>query len=191
MNEAELIHKAQSGDVRAFEQLVEEYQQSVFNLAYRMIGNHEDASDMAQEAFIKAYFNLSKFKGNSKFSTWIYRIATNSCLDEIKKRKKTPTYSMSESIEIEEGEITREIEDKSSNIEENFEREEQLKMVNKAIGRLQENHRIIIIMRDVNNMSYEEIAEILKCSTGTVKSRISRARTILHDFLKDDGLFED
>ncbi|MCL2838429.1 MAG: sigma-70 family RNA polymerase sigma factor [Oscillospiraceae bacterium] len=191
MNEAELIHKAQTGDVRAFEQLVEEYQQSVFNLAYRMIGNHEDAADMAQEAFIKAYFNLSKFKGNSKFSTWIYRIATNSCLDEIKKRKKTPTYSMSDSIEIEEGEITREIEDKSSNIEENFEREEQLKMVNKAIGRLQENHRIIIIMRDVNNMSYEEIAEILKCSTGTVKSRISRARTILHDFLKEDGLFKN
>ena len=190
MNETELIRSAQNGDAQAFEQLITTYQQNVFNLAYRMIRNYDDASDIAQEAFLKAYVNLPRFKGNSKFSTWLYRITTNVCLDEIKKRKKVQTYSMSENIETEEGEISREIEDKSANIERNFERSEQQKMVNEAIDNLPEKHRLVIVMRDINNMSYEEIAAALQCSEGTVKSRINRARNALYGMLKNTGVFK-
>ena len=184
-NESELIHKAQDGDVAAFEQLIENYQQPVFNLAYRMIGNQDDASDIAQEAFIKVYTSISRFKGNSKFSTWIYRITTNVCLDEIRKRKRLPTFSLSESIDADEGEINREIEDKSANVEMNFEIEQRNKIINEAILKLPEKHRAVIVLRDVNNLSYDQIAATLDCSEGTVKSRIARAREKLYEILKD------
>jgi len=190
INESELIRKAQSGDVAAFEQLVESYQQSVFNIAYRTIGNYDDAADMAQEAFVKVFLKLSEFKEGSKFSTWIYRITTNVCLDEFRRRKKRPSVSMSTNIETEDGDIVREIEDESSNIEANYEREEQLKIVNRAIAKLPENQRAVIVMRDINEMSYDDISAVLKCSVGTVKSRISRARDALHEILKKDGLFD-
>ena len=189
MNESELILKAQNGDVTSFERLIESYQQGVFNLAFRMVNNHEDAADIAQEAFIKAYLNILKFKGTSKFSTWIYRITTNACLDEIKKRKKTKAFSISENIETEAGEIPREIEDTSANIEDNLERKERNRVINDAIAQLPENHRAVIILRDINNLSYEGIAAALKCSEGTVKSRISRARNALHEILKNTELF--
>jgi len=191
MTESELIRKAQDGDVAAFEQLVENYQTEVFNLAYRMTGNYDDAFDVAQEAFIKVYLNLSKFKGNSKFSTWVHRIATNACLDEIKKRSKIKTFSMSENVELDDGEMVRDFEDLSANVESNFERDEQLKAVNKAIAALPENHRMVIAMRDINNMSYEDIAAALKCSEGTVKSRISRAREALYKMLENEGIFDE
>ena len=182
--ESELIHKAQNGDAAAFERLIESYQQPVFNLAYRMTGNYDDASDIAQEALIKVYLNISKFKKNSKFSTWVYRIATNACLDEIKKRKKHQTFSISEDIETDEGPIIREFEDPSANVEENFERKERQKVISDAIAELPENHRVIIVLRDINGLAYDEIAAALKCSEGTVKSRISRARDALYEILK-------
>jgi len=189
MNESELILKAQNGDIAAFERLIESYQQGVFNLACRMINNHDDAADIAQEAFIKVYLSISKFKGNSKFSTWIYRITTNVCLDEIKKRKKTKAFSLSENIETDDGEISREIEDVSANVEDNLERKERNRAINDAIAKLPENHRAVIVLRDINNMSYEEIAAALNCSEGTVKSRISRARSALYEMLKNTELF--
>jgi len=191
VSENELIQKAQNGDVAAFEQLVENYQTDVYNLALKMTGNQDDAFDVAQEAFIKVYLNLPKFKGNSKFSTWVHRIATNACVDEIKKLNKVKTFSMSENVELDDGEVMRDYEDFSANVEANFERGEQLKLVNKAIAALPENHRMVLAMRDVNNMSYEDIAAALKCSEGTVKSRLSRARETLYNVLKKDGLFEE
>ena len=190
-NEQVLIHKAQNGDVTAFSELIESYQQNVYNLAYRMSGNAEDAADIAQEAFIKLYLSISKFKGNAKFSTWVYRITTNACLDAIKKRKKTKTYSISDSVETEEGEYLREFEDLSVNVEEGFERKEQQRIINEAIATLPEKHRAIIILRDINELSYEEIAATLNCSEGTVKSRISRARANLYEVLKKNQIFFD
>ena len=188
-SESELIHKAQNGDVAAFEQLVESYQQPVYNLALRMFGNVEDAADIAQEALVKVYLNLAKFKGDSKFSTWIYRVTTNTCLDEIKKRKKLKTYSLSENLETDEGEISRDFEDQSANIEENFERKQRDKIINDAILKLSKNHQTVIIMRDINQLPYDEIAAALKCSEGTVKSRINRARAALYEILKKKDLF--
>lgn len=188
-----LIEKAAGGDVEAFEKIIEEYQNIVYSIALRMSGNETDAFDMAQEVFIKLYRNLSKFDGRSKLSTWIYRVASNTCLDELKKRKRIRdnTKSLNEEFETADDNVVLEIKDTKPLPEEEIENSEIKETLNSAILKLSDQHKEVIILRDIEGFSYEEIADITKNSVGTVKSRLSRARAALRKILKEYGeLFE-
>ena len=188
-----LIEKAAGGDVEAFEKIIEEYQNIVYSIALRMAGNETDAFDMAQEVFIKLYRNLSKFDGRSKLSTWIYRVASNTCLDELKKRKRIRdnTKSLNEEFETADDSVVLEIKDTKPLPEEEIENSELKETLNSAILKLSDQHKEVIILRDIEGFSYEEIADITNNSVGTVKSRLSRARAALRKILKEYGeLFE-
>jgi RNA polymerase sigma-70 factor (ECF subfamily) len=182
-NEQLLIERSKNGDVSAFEMLIEAYQKKVFNLAYRIIGNYDDANDLAQEAFIRIFRSISGFRGQSSFSTWIYRITTNVCLDEIRKRKNKSVQYLDEDIQTDDGEMQRQIISDDPLPEEIAERKELRAAINDSLGELKEEYRIIITLRDIQGMSYEEIAKVLDCPTGTVKSRINRARQALKNVL--------
>lgn len=177
----DLIKLSLAGDTGAFEELMEKYQHKIYSLAYRYMGNEEDASDMAQEALVKAYRSLHGFKGDSSFSTWIYRITANVCIDELRKRKRTlHMISLDEPVATMDGdEIERDITDHSPTADILYERKELEDYLQSLINTLKPDHKSAIILRDVMGFSYEEIAEILQCSVGTVKSRISRGRGIL------------
>ncbi len=192
-NEQLLLEKAKAGDVTAFEELIEAYQKKVFNLAMRMIGNYDDAADLAQEAFIRIFKAISGFKEQSSFSTWVYRITTNVCLDEIRKRKNKKVISLDEEIHMDDGDMKRQVESDDLRPDEAAEREEVRKIVNDAINSLPEDQKAAITLRDIHGMSYEEIAQILDCPGGTVKSRLNRARQALKNVLsaKRELLFED
>ena len=192
-DEKRLIKKAQKGDVDAFQQIITEYQAIVYNISYRYAGNFHDASDMAQEVFLKMFRSINTFRFQSKFSTWIYRVATNTCLDLVKKQKKSaPTVSIDDRFEDEEGSaFGSEIADSRYSPEDRTEEAETRDVVNRAIGRLPDDYKTAVILRDIRGLSYDEIAEITDCSVGTVKSRISRARKNLREILLEDReLFE-
>jgi len=178
-----LLEKSRKGDVEAFERLIEVYQKRVFNIALRMIGNYDDASDLAQEVFIRVYKAINNFKEQSSFSTWIYRITTNVCLDELRKRKNKKIVSLDEYIKYDDSEMKRQIESDEPSPEVLTERIEVQKIVSNAINMLSGEHRTAIVLRDIQGFSYEEIAGILKCPEGTVKSRINRARQALKEIL--------
>lgn len=188
-----LLDKAKTGDVTAFEELIEGYQRKIFNIALRIVGNYDDANDLAQEVLIRIYKSIGNFKEQSSFSTWIYRITTNVCLDDIRKRKNRKVISLDEEIRVEDGEMQRQIVSNDPLPEDTAERGELRELVNGAIRSLSEEHRLVIVLRDLQGFSYEEIARILKCPEGTIKSRINRARQALKNVLqsKRELLFED
>ncbi len=178
-----LLEKSKAGDVEAFEKLIEIYQKKIFNLAYRMIGNFDDANDLAQETFIRVFRSIASFKGQSAFSTWIYRITTNVCLDELRKRKNKKEMSLDAEIQLEDGEMKRQIMSDDPLPDEVAEREEIRSIVSGAIDSLPEDQRLVITLRDIQGLSYDEIADVLDCPSGTVKSRINRARQALKNVL--------
>lgn len=179
-----LIKKSKSGDIDSFELLVSSYDRKAYNIAFRMMGNEEDAKDMAQEAMIRVFRAIKDFKEQSSFATWLYRIVTNVCLDELRRRKKEMTVSLDNTIETESGEMHLEICSDRETPEDAYERLEQRELIADAINQLTEEYRSVIILRDVHGFSYEEIAFMLDCSLGTVKSRINRARNLLKDKLR-------
>ncbi len=181
-----LLERAKSGDVAAFEELIDAYQKKVFNLALRIIGNYDDAADLAQETFVRIFKAISNFKEQSSFSTWIYRITTNVCLDEIRKRKNKKVVSLDEDIHMDDGDMKRQVVSDDPGPDEAAEREEVRRVVNNAINKLPEDQRSVIILRDLHGMSYEEIAKILDLPGGTVKSRINRARLALKNVLSSE-----
>jgi len=182
--EKELIGKAKQGDVEAFEKLIEGCQKKVFNIAFRMLGNFDDASELSQEVFLKAYKSIKNFKGDSLFNTWIYKVTTNACLDEIRKRKNKKVVSLDEDIEIGGNEMKRQIKDDSPGPELTAEDNELKRAVKDSINMLSEEYRTVIVLRDIQGFSYEEISGIIKCPEGTVKSRINRARQALKKILQ-------
>lgn len=184
-NEKNLLERAKSGDIAAFEQLVDSYQKRIFNIALRMLGNYDDAGDLTQEVLIRIFKSIKSFKEQSSFSTWIYRITTNVCLDEIRKRKNRKVVSLDEEIKLDDGEMKRQFESDEPTPEETAEAEDLKKIVNMAIEKLNEEHRVVIILRDIQGLSYEEISEVLKLPEGTVKSRINRARQALKNILSE------
>lgn len=181
--EAVLIEKAKNGDVESFEQLTSAYQKRAFNIAYRMLGNLEDANDVTQEALLKVYKSLHNFRGNSSFSTWLYSIVNNVCIDFIRKNKKVKLLSIDKQQEGES--YQREIPDEINTPECLFEKKEVKRMVHDAINQLSYEQRNIIILRDIQGFSYQEIAEMLHISIGTVKSRINRARSNLKEIISE------
>lgn len=182
-NEQLLLERSKAGDVDAFEKLIEIYQKKIFNLAYRIVGNYDDASDLAQEALIRIFKSIANFKEQSSFSTWVYRITTNVCLDEIRKKKNRRVLSLDEEIHVEDGEMKRQIMSDDPLPDEVAEREELRSIVSRAIDSLPEEQRVMITLRDIQGLSYEEIAEVLNCPGGTVKSRINRSRQALKNVL--------
>ena len=185
-----IVRKVLQGDVNAFGKLVTEYEKGVYAIALRMTGNPEDASDMTQEAFIKAYNSLQSFRGDSKFSVWLYRIASNVCLDFLRSRSRKPTVSLS--VEDDEGEETQlDVADESQSPELLLERSLTRDAVQRGLQALAPDYRQILLLREIQGLSYEEIADVLRIEVGTVKSRIFRARKRLCAFLVEDGNIPD
>ena len=189
VDENKLVNKAVKGDNSAFEALMEKHMGIIYNIALRMAANQDDAEDMTQEIMIKIFRSLGSFKGNSKFSTWIYRVAVNTCLDELKKKKNKKHLSLDAEISGDDGENQIEIKDDSPSPEKLAEQNELRDMVAAAVKLLSDEHRAVIVLRDIRGMSYSEIAGILGCSDGTVKSRISRARAQLKMILEKEYNF--
>ena len=188
--EAMIVRKVLQGDVNAFEKLVTEYEKAVYAIALRMTGNTEDAADMTQETFIKAYNSLSSFRGDSKFSVWLYRIANNVCLDFLRSKNRRPTVSLS--AEDDDGEETQlDIADESQSPELLLESSLTRDAVRRGLDSLPPDYKQILLLREIQGLSYEEIAAALGIESGTVKSRIFRARKKLVAFLLRDGNIPD
>ena len=188
--ELRLIHRVQAGDAEAFEALVRAHEKTVYNLALRMTGHPQDAEDMAQEAFLKAYRSLGDFRGESKFSVWLYRIVSNVCLDHLRRQSRRPASSLT--AEDEEGESVQwDVPDESQSPEKLLERKLTREAVQRGLAALPQEQRQILLLREMRGLSYEEIGEILNLEPGTVKSRIFRARKRLCAFLEREGNIPD
>ena len=184
--ERTLIARVLDGDTDAFEPLVLEHQTNVYRLAFRMLGNDADAADAAQDAFIKAYTSLSSFRGESRFSVWLYRLTNNICVDMLRRRRETiPIES-----DNDEGEATElPLPDERWSPEVLAERAEDVRAVRSAMAALSPEYREILTLREIGGLSYEELADALHLEVGTVRSRLNRARKKLADELMRTGNF--
>jgi RNA polymerase sigma-70 factor (ECF subfamily) len=182
-DDAALIRRCQRGDVEAMNELIQAYQKHVFNLAFRLSGNYDDAQDIAQEAFIRVFNSINSFRGEANFSTWIYRIVTNVFLDERKKQRVRDHGSLDEYLELEDSSVARQIEDPSPGPEASVEQRERNEVVGQAVLALPENQRVMIALYHFQGRSYEEIADVMQLPIGTVKSRLNRARLALKEKL--------
>ncbi|PYG89791.1 RNA polymerase sigma-70 factor (ECF subfamily) [Ruminiclostridium sufflavum DSM 19573] len=191
-NENILLTKARDGNIQAFEELTGSFYSRVYNICCRMLNNPEDAGEQAQEVFIKAFRYIKAFKGNCSVSTWLYRIATNVCLDYLRKNKNRKDISLEQNV-YDDIKVKDMLISSSPGPEKLAELNAQRKAINDALSAMGEKSRLIIILRDFNGFSYDEIAEITQAPVGTVKSRISRARAELRDLLCEDKehLFTD
>lgn len=185
VSEKKIIEKVLGGDANAFEELVLKYEKTVYNLALRMVGDRDDAFDMTQEAFIKAYGSLSSFRGDSKFSVWIYRITTNVCLDFLRSKSRKQQVSLTVSDDDEDAQL--DIPDPKADPEQQLIKKISMQSVEEGLKTLPDKQRQILVMRELGGMSYAEIGKALSIEEGTVKSRIFRARKRLCTFLLDSG----
>jgi len=176
-----LIEKTKGGDNSAFEELVKKYEKKIYNLALRLTGNPDEAGDVFQETFLKAYHSLNRFKGEANFSTWLYRIALNIFLMKKRKEKGKVFESIDMPLFTAEGEMTKEIPDWSTNPEAEIENKELKNILTKALASLPEEYRAVLILRDIQRLSNKEVSEILKLSIPAVKSRLHRARLFLRN----------
>jgi RNA polymerase sigma-70 factor (ECF subfamily) len=185
MLEADLVRKARRGDLNAYDELVKRYQERIYATIYHMTSNHEDANDLAQESFIKAFQALNSFKGGSTFYTWLYRIAVNKTINFLKQRKKRQHMSLND-IDFNaehDPDLMALISDKTPF--RNAGLSELQKFLNEALLKLSEPHRMVVVLHDVQGQSHEEIAEIMGCNIGTVRSRLFYARQQLQGYLSE------
>ncbi len=182
IDEQKCINEAKNGSQEAFAQVVEAHQKRVYQLAFRMMGNHEDAQDVVQEAFFKAWSALPNFKGDSQFSTWMHRLTSNTAIDHLRKKKDTLSLTM-DYPEQEEG-SEMQLVDGGQSPGEVLEQKELRQWIQEGLGQLTDVHRVVLILREVEGLSYQEISTTLDVDLGTVKSRIARGRKTLRDFLK-------
>ena len=178
-----LVASARTGDVHAFETLVNKYDRQIFRIAQHITQNREDAQDVVQDAFLKAYEKLDQFQGNSKFYTWLVRIAVNESLMRLRKRRTGKMVSIDDDIETDEGSVPRDLADWSPNPEQNYGQAELNEILRKTIQGLPHGFRIVFVLRDVDGLSTEETAETLGLSVPAVKSRLLRARLQLRERL--------
>lgn len=178
----ELVAKAKKGDRQAFGRLVERYQQRVYALSYGIVRQREDAWDVAQEAFVKAYRNLGRFEGNSAFYTWLYRIAYNLSIDSLRDRARRETVDIDENRRLEEA-LAKSGKGPLEHPDEMAARRELSNVLQKAMRQLSDKHRAIIVLREIQGLSYEEMADVLGISKGTVMSRLFHARQNLQTLL--------
>jgi RNA polymerase sigma-70 factor (ECF subfamily) len=182
-----LVRRAQDGDRDAFTQLVDAYKGKIYNYVLRMLGDPDTAEDVAQEAFIKAYSSLVDFRGASSFQTWLYRIAGNLAIDTMRRRKyRQGTYSLDQPLETGDGEVERDIEDERAGPERELQSAELRERVDEAILKLSPKLRTVILLYELQGLSYEDIARIVGAPLGTVKSRLFNAREQLKRMLAED-----
>jgi RNA polymerase sigma-70 factor (ECF subfamily) len=186
-----LLRRCREGHLEAFEELVRRHEKWVYGLAYRLCGNGDDALDLAQEAFIRVFNALASFRGESSFPTWLYRIVTNACLDELRNRARHPALSLDEPAVSGRPDLARQMPGDAPDPGEEAERHEVQAAVQKGISSLKPEHRVIIILRDIQDLPYEDIAAILRLPPGTVKSRLNRARLALREALAGMELFRE
>lgn len=173
-----IIKEAKKGDFIAFEKIVTEYEALVYNTCYKLLSNVEDSRDATQDTFVKVYKNLSKFNEDSNLKAWIYTIAYNTCLDIIRKRKEV--------ISLDDDEKFIEIKDKA-NVEADVLNKEKRNVILKSLNKLSFEHKSLIVLRDIDGYSYEEISQIMKIPLGSVKSGISRGRKKLKEIIEKSG----
>lgn len=181
-NESVLVAAARAGDISAFESLVTRYERKIFRLAQHITQNTEDAQDVAQEAFLKAFEHLAEFQGNSRFYTWLVRIAVNQALMKLRKRHNKDV-SLDEEVKTEDSVMPREIEDWGPSPEERYTQRELAEILARVIGELDPPFRTVFQLRDIDELSTEETAEVLGISVPAVKSRLLRSRLKLRDKL--------
>jgi RNA polymerase sigma-70 factor (ECF subfamily) len=184
LEDYELIGNAIKGDQAAYDRLMKKYYKLVNNLIYRMIYNKEDVEDLTQEAFIKAFNSLEKFDHQFAFSTWLYKIASNNCIDYLRK-KKLHTISIDKEIDSEDEDLRFEIPDNDYKPDRNILDTERKKILEDAIASLPEKYKTVILLRHQDEMEYDEIAKKLNIPLGTVKAHIFRGRELLNKYLKD------
>jgi RNA polymerase sigma-70 factor (ECF subfamily) len=182
-DEAALVAAAKAGDAAAFSELVTHYDRRVFRMAKQITQNDDDAEDVLQETFLKAYTHLDDFQGNSKFYTWVVRIAVNEALMKLRKRRSDRTVPLDDPIDTGEDEVVREIAVWDQNPEDTYSREELGTILDDAVQSLKPAYRTVFILRDIEEMSIEETAEALDLSISAVKSRLLRARLQLREKL--------
>ncbi len=187
--EAKIIRAVVDGNTNAFEDLVLEYQKQVYHITLKMTGNEEDAFDLSQETFLKAFRALPTFRGEAGFGSWLYRMASNLCIDFLRKRKRQGSGQIISLDEEEEDRRPRELPDLRYEPQSSLEKKEMRQKVQEGLQRLPHEQRLILVMRDVEGFSYQEISDALKIELGTVKSRIYRARAHLARLLTEDGNF--
>lgn len=182
-DEISIIKQVLGGDADAFEHIVKKYEKKVYNLALRYLKNRDDALDLSQEVFIQVYNNLAQFRGDSQFSTWIYRVTYNKCVDMLRKTQKLRRNVVMST----DDENFFETRDRRASIEENYEGRETLVTVMKIIDTLPSEQRDVVILRYIKDLSYSQIADVLEIAEGTVKSRLNRARLKIKEQLKESG----
>jgi len=175
MDDVALWKAAQRGDMRAFEELVARHRDKVYARAFSMVRNEEDAIDLSQEAWVKAWQRLKQFQGDSSFLTWMTRIVINLCLDKLRKQKRERAESI-ENLEEESGGVERQMPTVTVNPTERLERSELRQRIDKALGQLSYEHRTVLILHEFEDLEYKEIAKRMQCSIGTVMSRLFYAR---------------
>jgi RNA polymerase sigma-70 factor (ECF subfamily) len=184
MDEKALIASAQKGDLRAFNQLVLHYQGMVYNLAYRILGESDAAADATQDAFLSAYRGIAKFRGGS-FKSWLLRIVTNACYDQLRRKQRRPTSSLDDlPVEADHSAYLR---DPAERPDQYTERQELHRVIQAGIATLPDEQRVVLVLSDVQGLSYQEISQVAGMSLGTVKSRLSRGRAKLRDHLQAQG----
>jgi RNA polymerase sigma factor (sigma-70 family) len=184
MNEVQLIASSQEGDLHSFNQLVVAYQSTVYNLAYRILGDPDAASDATQDAFLSAYRAIDRFRGGS-FKAWLLRIVTNACYDQLRVKQRRPADSLDDMLVEPEHDPC--LTDHSESPEEYALRQELGVAIQSGLSDLPADQRVALVLSDIEGMSYQEIAEATRVSVGTVKSRLSRARAKLRDYLQGRG----
>jgi RNA polymerase sigma-70 factor (ECF subfamily) len=178
-----LVARVREGDIAAYDTLVHKYERQIFRIAQHITQNREDAEDVMQDAFLKAYEKLDQFQGNSKFYTWLVRIAVNESLMRLRKRRTGKMVSIDEDVETEEGSVPRDLADWAPNPEQNYTKAELAEILRKTIQGLPPGFRVVFVLRDVDGLSTEETAETLGLSIPAVKSRLLRARLQLRERL--------
>jgi RNA polymerase sigma factor (sigma-70 family) len=183
--EMDLVHRARGGDLEAYDELIKRYQERIYATIYHMTSNHEDANDLAQDSFIKAFQALKSFKGGSSFYTWLYRIAVNKTINFLKQRKNRLHMSLNDlDFNTENNpDLVALISDKTPRREAGL--KELSEKLNEALLKLSEQHRLVMVLHDVQGQSHEEIAEIMDCNIGTVRSRLFYARQQMQAWLTD------
>lgn len=188
MTEQELVARAKKGDQDAFEQLVKDNEKRIYNLVLRMVGNPEDALDLSQEAFLNAWKGLGNFKGDCAFSTWVYRLASNACLDFLRSKKRRQEH-MGQAFSLDDEDAPSLPDEEQLQPQQQLEKKERARQLYRALEQLSDQHRQIIVMRELSGLSYQEISEALQLDMGTVKSRLTRARLSLKKILLETGNF--
>src|SRR5205807_3510402 len=184
-DEIVLVKRARKGDLSAYDELVKRYQERIYATVYHMTSNHEDANDLAQEAFIKAFQALKSFKGGSSFYTWVYRIAVNKTINFLKQRKNRQLMSLDD-IDFNaehDPDLVALISEKTPRRDANL--SELQEKLNEAMQKLSDSHRLVVTLHDVQGLSHEEISKIMDCNTGTVRSRLFYARQQLQGYLTE------